>query len=294
MSDPALAGSGINKVVSPGDVVVISCPDGLQPLLKAGDMLPSAEAATFYVITVDGSGFTLGPLKSGVTELKYRCSDENEYQTSLEVPTQDPQKLPPGEGPLLPIAFDLFWIWLVMAAVILLSLLGLASYQLRKKRLQKAQAQKALAAQATKKSSNQLLRDTIAWLEQIEKAPTSPDLKVGELYQRGYRSIRGYLESELKLKTQPETTTQFLGSLRIIAPQKSLPAELLARIERSLVFSDQNRFGAALSDAPETRLAYASELKGILTALVQASVKWRAEAGQNTTPAKPSKKVRQP
>lgn len=279
----------ISKVVAPGDVSVFSCPSGSTPELKAGDLLPNAENAQFFVSSVNGADFVIGPMKAGSADLTYKCSDGSEQTTLIEVPAQEPDKLPPAEGPLGMIAFDLSWLWIVIGSVLVATLVAIFIYGRKKKKLKQSLLLKSQNAQATKRDPQQLLRDMIALLDGIEKNSSSADIKADDLYQRGYRSIRGFLEKSLKLKTQAETTPQFLGSIRIAASKHKIPSDLIAKIERSMVSSDQNRFGAALHDSPESRRGYATELKSILNALLQLDAQWKSQEAQ-TAVAKPTKK----
>ncbi len=272
----------ISKVIAGGDTATIYCPEGSTPSLKAGDLLPNAEDAQFFITAVADNGFTVGPLKAGTFELAYRCSNNEEYKTSIEIPYQEPDKLPPKEGPLDLVAFNLWWLWAVLIAAIIAAFVAALVYQRKKHRAKQQQKQKEAKVGATQRDPQQLLRDMIAKLELVEKSPMTTELKSDELYQKGYRSVRGFLEKELKLKTQAETTPQFIGSLKIIGAKLKIPTELLNQIERSLVLSDQNRFGAASSDSPEFRKQYASDLKLILQSLLKLSVQWQVQPSAST------------
>jgi hypothetical protein len=266
--------TSIAKVVAGGDTLSLSCPSGSAPQVRVGDLLPSADDAQFFVAKVSGESFVLGPLQVGTFELSVNCSDNSEIKNTIEVHAQDPQQLPPFEGPLGLIAFNLWWFWALIAALILISAASVFWVRHRKNRARAEIKRKAELAKPRARDSGQLLRDMIATLEQLEKSPGASNLKADEIYQKGYRSIRGFLEKELKLKTQAETTPQFLGSLKIIAAKHKIPSELVVQIERSLVFSDQNRFGAAASDSAEARKQYAKEVKGILQSLLKQSASW--------------------
>ncbi|HVJ66191.1 MAG TPA: hypothetical protein VM901_13115 [Bdellovibrionota bacterium] len=256
----------ISKVIAGGDVAELFCPEGTTPGLNAGELLPNAEKPDFYVIAIKDHGFTVGPMKVGTFEVVYRCSDNQEYRTSIEVPAQEADKLPPHEGPLALIAFSLWWLWVAIALLILAALASVIVYRVRKVRAHAALKRQEAQAKASRKDPQQLLRDMIA---------AADSLRAEELYQKGYRSVRGYLEKELKLKTQAETTPQFLGSLKIIAPKHKIPSELVTQIERCLMVSDQNRFGAGTSDSEDARRHYATELKSILTHLLRLSAQWQ-------------------
>lgn len=265
----------MTKIIAPGDMIVLSCPEGTLPGFHTGDAIPNATDPNFFVIATSGSDFTLGPAKTGTFELTYQCNDQN-YQASIEVPQQDPSRMPPHEGPLGLISYSLSWLWIAILAVAILAAIWAFWWRIKKKR-QLLAAKKILSTPTTKKSTQQLLQESILMLESVERSPNNIELRSDELYQKGYRSLRGFLESELKLRTQAETTTQFLGSLKIIASGKQISSELLIKIERSMNFSDQNRFGAALSDSPEARKNYATELRGILQSLQKISSQWSAE-----------------
>lgn len=281
------------KVVSPGDTLTLNCPEGLAPKFKTGDLLPNGEAPAFFVSQVSGSEFIVGPLKPGTFNLEYECGEQGQKLTSsIEVVAISKEEMPNQSPPLLPVGFSFLWLWLSL--LILLVLVGGALFWINKKKsATKKQAQELLKLQKSqKKDPTQLLKELLSWLEQVQKKPSNPDLKPQDLYQKGYRGIRGFLESELKLKTQAETTPQFIGSLRVISNSKNISSNLMHKIESLLILSEHNRFGAGFSDSTETRTHYASELHQVLSELQKLSQEWRmADLGNQarTTPPKPRK-----
>jgi len=251
--------NSFSKVIAPGDTLDFECPNGKKTDFLGGETIPSKEDPGIFISKVSGTKFTVAPLKEGVQEFSYSCDGE-EFKAALEVPNSDSNNLPERNGPLDLVNSGVTFTTLIALLIIALILILFGVFiKTRNKKRAQTKLSKTLEI---KKTPKQLLA---LFTKQVELYAKDKNRGIEkDIYQKGYRSVRSYLEHSLRLKTQMETTSQFLGSLKVLGPAKGLSSKTIADVERVLLTADNNRFSTTNINNSEDAKAFAKLLLPLL------------------------------
>ncbi len=226
--------------IRPGEVMSVRCPDGSTPQLRVGDTLSVDSKATMVVVRIEDRDVVLGALRAGQFTVPVACSNNQNVNAEYSLKALKKEEMPEKAQPLIPFdAVYPLWFWF-MLIFILLSILtgGYFIYRRVRRKLTPPKAPK-VAAQATPAQKLE------AFLREAQKAKwvsASEDSAVSLLYGQGYEGLRKFVEAHLKLKTMIETTREFLGSLRAVAPQLGVSSQIFEKIEYCLTQADAVRF----------------------------------------------------
>jgi hypothetical protein len=276
--------------IQPGDFVEAPCPAGAVPLVKEGQLWPSATdapptaaaapegqpqkvTALLSVVKVRDNVAVLGPLKAGEYSGDFDCSDGSKapFAYALKQPNKD--ELPEHAGPVSPSALAYpWWYWLVLLGI-LLALVGVGFGVERWVRSRGKPKKKRKKEAPPPPPPDEALK---AFLRESEKSKwtESGDPKiVRETYVRAYDLLRSYLEFRLAFSAGADTTREFTGSFKsALAVQPHFQARLRTGpglVDSLLTQADQVRFAGEMPDA-ETRRGFQASLREVFDAFLAA------------------------
>jgi len=226
------------KPVGPGLTFAFECPAGANVGLRPGDLFPP-EKPVVVVVSVQGTSVVFGALQGGEVKFEFPCAPEMNVPVEFMQIAPPKDDLPKHSGPLGPekLSFPLFF-WILLVFLLLSLIMTWVFFHFRAKQRKKMTtlAKKKILTPAERYALylNDVKKE--GWLKL--KDPESARL----LFARGYEALRGFLESIYKLKSESQTTREFLQGFRASGKVAGLNDTQIELIAMLLETADKVRF----------------------------------------------------
>jgi|GEM_PF-6958824 len=235
------------KTITAGKTLQITCPSEAKLNHKAGDVLINKNKQPVFVVTeVNGSSFSIGPLKNGNINSSYFCnSEELELSATVAIPESFNPKKQPFNGPIGFIA-PIFPIWVSIAIIFVLSLplIGWLIYKLYLKIKNHRYAQKLKSQKLL--TPAQLIEKSITKFSAIDPENASiEDLK--QIYSQANNSLRKRIEELCGFQAAHTTNNKFtkVFSKTLLKSQKKFSKESHKKLVEFFTYSNYWRFNNA-------------------------------------------------
>jgi len=223
----------------PGEIVTVSCPEGSLPQVVVSDKVPSDKPVA-VVLRVQGKDIALGPLQGGQMTFAVPCTNGQTATAEYSLTPLKKEEMPEKSPPLVPFdaAYPL-WFWIVLGLVFFTTV-GLILFSIQ--RLQKKLTPPKPVKVAPPATPAQKFEGFFREARKAKWASAQDEASVSLLYGQGYDRMRKFIEAHYRMKTVIETTREFLGTLRALAPQEGLSSQIFDKIEFCLIQADSVRF----------------------------------------------------